>query len=1041
MSPAELSIKRPIFISCIVILMLAMGFMSLKSLPIDLYPDVTFPTVVILTPYPGSGPVEIETEVSKVIEDEVSSISGINKISSTNKEGVSTVVAEFNLGFDIKYAEQQVRARVDNLRRVLPQDIDQPVIRTVSPSDAPILYVALKSDLPDGELYDLADQVIRPQFEQVPQVGDVAIVGGRKREIHVYLDRQKMKATEISATQVVTSLSNAGRNIPSGKTEGADTEKTYRTMADYPSIDSIKNTLVRSLFGSNATVLGSIGRVQDSLQDETSRTYVNGAKALTLLVYRQSGANTVKVADDVRSKVNKINATMKNQKGSPSLVIVNDTSRFIRANVDDVYESIGLGILLTVLVVYFFLGSIRSTLITGLALPNSLLGACILMSYFGFSINIMSLLALSLVVGLLVDDAIVVRENIYRKIEHGMNAMKAAIEGTNEVTLAVVATTFTILAVFGPIGNLKGIVGQFFKQFGLTICFAMAVSLFDALTVAPMLSAYFAGSSEKKAPRNLFTKANAAILKAFDRFQTWLENRYESLLVKGLKRPWTILVAGVVVFVLCMGVAKKVPVTFIPAQDRGEFTVGFDLLPGSSLDATDRTARKIDEILRAKNPQIDYSVVTVGNVTGEVNVGSVYVRLVERKKRKENTSQLKEIVRNQLKDFASANVKVGDIDQSGGGQRQFNLNITGLDLVAVKAFSDQILQRIKNHPALKDVDTSYRTGKPENKVVIFPAQAQVAAVSAPLVGAELRTQVAGSKSGIFREKGQDYDIRVRVEPDQRDLQSHFKDVFVPNVNNKPIQLSAIGKIETSEEPASILRLNRTRYVQLSADIAPKGPGLGGAMSDITRIMNEELKPPEGVSYGFVGEAERFAELMQNILLSMGLGLLFIYLVLASLYESFITPFTIMLVIPLAACGAFVSLYVTGSSFDLFSMIGCVMLMGLATKNSILMIDYTEHLMREGKGRFEALVEAGKTRLRPIMMTSFAMIAGMLPVAIGLNEASKNRTSLGIVVVGGTVSSTLLTLMIIPAAYIYVDRFQVWFYKIFNRIFRPELSKV
>lgn len=1017
--------------------MLAMGGLALKSLPIDLYPEVTLPTVVIVTSYPGSGPLEIETEVTKVIEDEVSSISGINKISSVNKEGVSTVIAEFNLGFDIKYAEQQVRARVDNLRRVLPQDIDSPVIKTIAFSDAPILYVALKSDLPDGELYDLADQVVKPQFEQVPQVGQVTIVGGRKREIHVYLDREKMHSSEISAMQVVGSLQNAGRNIPSGKVEGADTESSYRTIADYPSLESIKNTIVRSIFGGNATTLGTIGRVEDRLQDENSRTYINGAKALTLVIFRQSGANTVKVADDVKVKVSKINALIKDQRGHPSLVVVNDASRFIRANVDDVYESIFLGILLTVLVVYLFLGSLRSTLITGLALPNSLLGAFILMQAFGFSINIMSLLALSLVVGLLVDDAIVVRENIYRKIEHGMDAMKAALEGTNEVTLAVVATTFTVLAVFGPIGNLKGVVGQFFKQFGLTICFAMAVSLFDALTVAPMLSAYFAGSPVKKAPTNIFLRMNAGLLHFFDRFQTWLENVYERILQSGLKRPWIVLVAGVLVFVACMGVARLVPVTFIPAQDKGEFTVVFDLLPGSSLDATDRTAQQINTIL-TKNPQIDYSVVTVGSSSGEVNVGSVYVRLVDRAKRKENSTQVKELVRNQLKGFSSANVKVGDVDPSGAGQRQFNLNITGLDLVEVKAYADKVLGRIKTHPALKDVDTSYRTGRPENRVVIDPREAQIAAISVSSVGAELRTQVAGMKSGVFREHGRDYDIRVRVEPDQRDLRKNFAQVFVPNVNNKPIHLAAIGKIETSEEPASILRLNRTRYIQLSADIAPKGPGLGGAMKDITRILTDELKPPPGVSFAFVGEAERFAELMQNILMSLGLGMLFIYLVLASLYESFMTPFTIMLVIPLAACGAFVALYVTGSSFDLFSMIGCVMLMGLATKNSILMVDYTERLMRDGKPRYEALVEAGKTRLRPILMTSFAMIAGMLPVAIGLSEASKNRTSLGIVVVGGTVSSTLLTLLIIPAAFVYVDMFQIWFFRIFNRIFRPEM---
>ena len=1038
MTPAELSVKRPIFISCLVILMLVMGYLSLKALPIDLFPDVTLPTVVVRTTYSGSGPQEIETEVSKILENEFSSISGINKISSTNKEGNSVVIAEFNLGVDIKYAEQQVRAKVDNVRNLLPDDIDLPVIRTVSPSDAPILFIALNADLPDGKLFDLADDVIKPQFEQVNQVGEVKILGGRKREIHVYLDRQKLRNNEISATQVMQSLNNSGRNVPSGKTDTIEAEKSYRTLADYPTIESIRDTLVRSREGGMAIGISNLGYIADSLQDETSRTYANGRRAVQFQVFRQSGANTVKVADDVKARVEKINARLKGQPGNPVMTVVNDRSRLIRANVDDVYESILLGIILTVIVVYLFLGSVRSTVITGLALPNSLLGACILMSYFGFSINIMSLLALSLVVGLLVDDAIVVRENIYRKIEHGMSAMKAALEGTNEVTLAVVATTLTVLAVFGPIGNLKGVVGQYFKQFGLTLCFAMVVSLFDALTVAPMLSAYFAGVTEKLPPKNMFERWNERLLKAFDGFQTRLENIYEWILERTLRRPAFALMVGAGIFVLSLGIAKLVPVTFLPAQDNGEFTVSFDQPPGTSLDATDRVAQQIDAVIR-KNPEIRYTVVTAGNADGEANQGSIFVRLVDSKQRNKNTSQTKDLLRRQLKEFASAHVKVADVDSSGSNERQFNMNIVGTDLDVVKAFSDKVLERIRKNPALKDADTSYRVGKPETRMSLNKEVARETGVSVTALGQELRTQVEGTKAGIFRENGRDYDIRVRIRPDQRDLQENLSSVYVPNMNNRPILLTQVAHLEKAVQPASILRLNRARYVQLSADITPGGAGLGGAMSQITEMLKTDLIPPDGVGFTFVGQAERFAELVQNILLSLGLGVLFIYLVLASLYESFITPFTIMLVIPLAAAGAFFSLFITRASFDLYSMIGCVMLMGLATKNSILLVDYTQHLLREGKSRHAALVEAGRTRLRPILMTSFAMIAGMLPVAIGLNEASKSRTSLGIVVVGGTISSTLLTLFVIPAAYIYVDKFQVIFFKYFNRIFRPELT--
>jgi hydrophobic/amphiphilic exporter-1 (mainly G- bacteria), HAE1 family len=1033
-TPAELSVKRPIFISCLVILVLVLGYISLRSLPLDLFPDITIPTVVIATPYAGSGPEEIETEVSKIIEDEISSISGIEKISSQNREGFSLVIAEFRQDVDIKFAEQQIRAKVSNVKRNLPDDLDEPIIRTVSPSDAPIMSVALSADLPDGKLFDLADDLIKPRFEQVYQVGEVKILGGRKREIHVYLDRQRVAVRETSATEVARSLENAGRNIPSGKTDSANLERTYRTSATFPKIQDIENTIVRAIMGGNAATIGSMGRVVDALEDESSRTYINGEKAILFQIYRQSGANTVQVADDVKSRIVELNKVLSIHGGDPKLQVVRDRSKLIRANVYDVYESIALGIFLTVFVVYLFLGSIRSTIITSVALPTSLLGAFIFMQAFGFTINTMSLLALSLVVGLLVDDAIVVRENIYRKIEEGMSATKAALEGTNEVTLAVIATTLTVLAVFGPIGNLDGITGQYFKQFGLTVCFAMIISLFDALTMAPMLSAYFAGPIKKIAPRNAFMRANAALLKWFDGLQVFLENAYESTLRKSLARPFLTLLAGLLIFVGSLFIARALPSTFIPANDNGEFSVNFDLPLGSSLEATDSVAKEIDSVIRT-NPEVAYTVVTAGDDEGASNNGSLFVSLVSSKERDKNTSQMKDYIRDQLKQFNQYAIKVGDVDASGSSRRMFNMNITGTDLDELKDYSDRILARIKDHPALLDVDTSFRSGKPEKRVIINTPAALAAGVTPTAVGQELRTQIEGATAGVFREGGRDYDIRVRMEPSQRDLVDNFASVRVPNAYQNSVPLSAVARLEDAVQPANILRENRMRYVQITADIDPDGPGLGGAITEISQIIRDELPPPVGMGFTFVGQAERFKELVKNILVSLALGVLFIYLVLASLYESFITPLTIMMVIPLAACGAFAALYVTGESLNLFSMIGCVMLMGLATKNSILLIDYTLLKRSEGMSRTEALLKAGRTRLRPIIMTSVSMAAGMLPIAIGLNEASRGRSSLGVVVIGGTISSTILTLYVIPAAYEYIDRFQVWFYRIFNKYIR------
>lgn len=1041
MTPAKLSVRNPVLVASFVILLLALGGIALKKLPVDLFPDVNFPTVSVVSTYSGAGPQEMETQISKVLEDQISSISGLRKVSSQNREGFSTVIAEFDLSANLDFAEQQVRAKVVNAARLLPDDLDTPIVRRVSPSDAPVLGIALQANMRDDELYDLAKEVIAPQFEQVYQVGQVDILGGRKREIHVSLDRNKLVSANISATTVANALNTGGRNVPAGKINSGDQEISYRTLAEYQNLQDLEQSTIRASNFGYPMNIGSVAQVENSLQDEVTRTRVNDEKAILFNIFRQTGANTVKVADDVIAKMESINRNLVKQGIKAKLTLANDQSRRIRDNVADVFESIILGIILTVIVVYFFLGSAKSTLITGFALPNSLLGACIFMSVFGFSINIMSLLAMSLVVGLLVDDAIVVRENIFRKLEAGLPPKMAAVVGTNEVTLAVIATTLAILAVFGPIGNLQGIVGQFFKQFGLTVCFAMLISLFDGLFVAPAMSAYMGGGGghEEKA-KNRFLQWNEKLLKAFDRFQTLLEKKYASSLAWVLGRPWKTLVGAFLLFCLSIVIARFVPFTFLPPQDNGEFIVQFELPAGSSLDATDSVAKKI-EIELHKLPEVAYMLTTVGSSQNESNKSNIYVRLVPSKQRNVNTTQMKEKVKKDLAGFLQYKMMVTDQSSGGGNQRSFNLNIIGQDMDVLVPYAQKILEKAQSHPALQQADSSYREGKPEYQVRVKPGIAEEAGVTRGGIGEELRTQIEGKLVGFLREKGIDYDIRVRLKEDQRDIGSQFNLMQVPNMTQRLLPLNRVASLEKITSPTTVLRENRMRYIQISADIKPGGPGLGGAIKDFNRILEAEIPPPPGVSYSFVGEAERFKELMVNMIVSLGLGLMFIYLVLASLYGSFITPFTIMLVIPLAACGAFIGLFVTRSSFDLFSMIGCVMLMGLATKNSILLVDYTLAEMRNGTDRVTALIRAGEARLRPIIMTSLALIAGMIPVAIGLNEASKQRTSLGIVVIGGTISSTILTLIVIPAAYIYIDRFQVRVLKLYRKYFGHDETNI
>ena len=1022
MNLAELSIKRPIFITCLVMLMLAVGTYAVKQLGVDLFPDVNFPIVFVSTPYMGAGPAEIETLVSKPLEDELSTLPGIKRLSSVSQEGVSQVIAEFTLETDIKFAEQQVRDRVGGAKRFLPKDIDEPVIRRLDPADQPIIMLSLtsKEALPEGDLFDIADDMVRPKIEQIDQVGLVEVLGARRRQIKVSLDANKLKARELSVSNINMKMQTAGENIPAGKLDTRTKEAVVRTMGQYTSLDAIGNTIINFFGGENALRLKNIAKIEDSLEDEKSRAFVNGGKSLFLNVYKQSGANTIAVADSILKKMNTLNELLKKTKGGPQLDMVRDGSVPIRMNVLDVKESILIGIVLAVVVVFFFLGNVRSTLITALALPNSLLGAFVLMWIAGYTINMMTLLALSLAVGLLIDDAIVVRENIYRHIEMGKSPKQAALEGTKEVSLAVIATTLTVIAVFGPVAFLKGVVGQFFKQFGFVVCFAMLISLFDALTIAPMLSAYFAGKSHE---RGFIERMLGPILNAFEKLQTKMENSYETLLIKALKRPFRSLSFSFVIFICAMSTVVFVPKTFLPPQDNGEFSVGIDLPPGSSLESTAETARKIDEVLRA-NPEVRLTAQTVGNQNGESNVATFYVQLVSSHQRKLNTSQMKQKIRDELKPFAATNPKVVDYDPMGAGQRPFNMNIIGPDQQQLEEYTAKILDRLKKHPGLKDVDINYRPGKPEVQLDLKPSRAQELGVTPSTLGLEMRNLIEGTNVAKYRVNGLEYDIRTRLQDDQRNINDNFNLYYVPNLNNNLVKLSEVAQKEEKLGPTKINRQDRSRYIQIQADITP-GAGMGDVMNDIDHLIAKEIPLPSGMRYAYVGQAENFKELGESMLTAVVFGILFIFFVLSSLYESFVTPFTIMLALPLAFCGSLVALAITQESLNIFSMIGMIMLLGVAVKNSILLVDYANQLIQTGVDRTEAMIRAGKVRLRPILMTSFALIAGTIPIAVGLNEASRQRTAMGVTIIGGLISSTLLTLIVVPASFSFVDRFRIW----------------
>lgn len=1029
MNLASISIKRPIFITCVIIGILAAGLTAFKSMPVDLFPDVSIPVVTVQTVYRGAGPQEIENLVSRPLEDGISSISGIKRLKSRNLEGVSIIIVEFNDNKNAQVAEQEVRDKVNIAVADLPDDADDPIIKKFDPADSPIIMLSLTAkDAGDAELFDLADRVIKPRLEQVDNVGAIEIIGGREREIHVILDRNKLKSREISVSQVAAQVGAMGENIPAGKVSRGSKELVFRGVGEFSNVPEVADTLV-NLYGNEVpTRVADLGQVIDTLQDEKSRGFLNDNKILILQVYRQAGSNTLKVAEDIQKKVSDINLELKGSKTAPKLEIMIDSSIKIRDNVLDVYETIIIGIILTIITVFFFLGSVRSTLITALSLPVSLIGSFVFLSVAGFTINLVTLLALSLAVGLLIDDAIVVIENVYRFMEKGYDSKESAKRATAEIQMAVIAITLVVMAVFIPVAMMSGTIGQFLKSFGLTVAFSMAISLFVALTIIPMLAAYFGGEHHdiKHVPENpgLYDKTLGRMVRGFDRFQTWLENVYERFLKFTLKSPLATIGATLAIFIFSFMVASKIPGEFVPDDDAGELLITLELAPGTNIDETTRVAKEVNAIV-LKNEIVKYSMYFSGNENGEVNKASFTVKLHE-KRGGIKTADFRNTLRQQLVSYKEmANPIVKKYDTSGFGRQPFVLNFTSPDPEALERSSMKVFEAMKKDKRLVDADTNYRPGKPELQVKVKTGKAKEFGINTKTMGAELRAQVEGALPAVFRENGKEYDIRVRLKEEQRDLKASYNEVFVPNVNRRLIKLADVADATETTGPASIERMNRGRFIELSAGIAP-GVGLSQVMNDyMTSISSGELKPEEGVKLNLGGDAEDMAKMMTSTIVAVGFGLLVIFLILSSLYESFITPMTIMLSLPLAISGAFFGIYLTGKTLNLFAIFGFFMLIGVAGKNGILMVDFAKILMEEGKDRFAAIIEAGKTRLRPILMTSFALIAGTLPIAYGLNPASRTRTSMGVAIVAGVALSTVLTLIVLPSIFVYIDRFRVW----------------
>ncbi len=1005
------SIKRPVFATMFILSFIVLGIVSMTRLGIDLFPSVDFPFVNIATIYPGASPEEVETLVTKPIEDAVGGIEGVKRVESNSSEGFSRVGIEFNLGVDAQGAAAEVREKVAGIRFRLPKEIEDPTISRFDVAALPIATYAVSSHLPADKARLMVEDDVKPLLQQVDGVAGVEVNGGLVREVQVDLDPRRLEALQLPITVVADALAAANLDLPGGKVTAAGQDVVLRTKGEFKSIDEIGDVILRSSAGSTVR-LKDVAAIVDGYEDRTSTTRLNGVDAVSFAVRKQSGGNTVAITE-------RINAVLrKNAAVFPDLTIrpIHEDARYIRANLEDVRTNIIFGGLMAVLIVFVFMRDWRSTLITSLALPTSVIATFFFMWVAGFSFNMMTMMAISLVIGILIDDAVVVRENIYRHMEDGEDAMTAALRGTSEIGLAVMATTFTILSVFLPVGFMTGIVGQFFKSFALTVAFAVAMSLIIAFTLDPMLSSRFV----RYIPVEERMKTRSGRLlerwgQAYDR----LDRLYHRILQWALAHPYKVLATAAVIFFASLSTLWVIGAEFMPKEDRAEFNVLVDLPPGISFDETVKGVARIEKELLA-TPEVRQVFAIVG-VNGQTRKSQLRVQTTRKDERSRKLEDIKSELRARLKAIPFADIKVADPEFMQGAPYEppINVYVRGNDMNELKRISDELVARIGRIPGAVDVSTTLVSGQPEMVARVDRARAADMGFSVGSVAMQMRGMVEGIVPSKLREQDHEFDIRVRLAPEFRNDFNAISLAPIYSPAGTVIRTGDLVRMDPGIGPSSIDREQRVRQAKVGVDL--HGRALGDVSNDIQNVI-DDMKVPAPFQVGFAGDVELMQETAQGLGLALLLAVTFIYIVLASQFESFVEPLIIMLSLPLAIVGALLMLLLTGNHLGMPAMIGIVMLMGLVTKNAILLVDLTNQLRREkGLGVSAAILRAGPARLRPILMTTMAMILGMLPSAFGVGEGGEFRAPMSLAVIGGLMTSTMLTLVLVPVAYMLLDR--------------------
>lgn len=1003
----NISLKRPVFAFVVIISLITVGITGFINLGMNDMPETNIPYVMINVGLPGASPDQVEAKVTKRVEEAIGQISGVKHITSTVNEGSSMTTVEFEDTRTVESAAEDVRTKIDSIRGSLPDDTKEPVISKFDMDAMPIVSLAVTGDLGTRDMANLINDTIVPELNTVSGVGSITVYGSQDREIQIKLDKDKLAAYNLTTDQVVASLRSDNIDSPSGKVSDNSQEITLRTFGSIKKVDDFNNILVAARNGVEIR-LGDVAEVVDSYEDRSSLSFWNGKECVGMDVVKQSGANTVTVADSIKQKL----ALM--QTALPSGVkieIVDDNSADIRSSVNNVEETMIEGCLLAVLVIFLFLRGLGSTAISAVALPTSIITTFAALKFMDFTINTMTLMGLSLSIGLLIDDAIVVIENIVRHMRMGKTPFEAAKEATSEISLAVMATTLTIVAVFLPMSTMSGMLGSFFKEFGLTIAFSVLVSLFVSFTLVPLLASRYLKHEEENPIRG-----------RFGRFLVWfnLQIEYLALYYRRLlewvltNRKKTILVT-VVLFFLSLATIPQMSMSFQPAEDMGKINVIARLDAGLTLDAALQKTKNLEEIVRKSSDVKDiYSTVTSDKV-------SLGVKLADKGQRNESADDIANQMRNELQRIPGIDLSVtGASKGMNTTGKNYILHIQGEDFDKLLAYSQQAKQVLARIPGAADVGISYKAGKPEAKIVVDRDAAADLGVSPIAVSNTLNTLFNGAVVGQYEAGNDRYDVRVRLADDQRRDLGSLGDIYLSSTNagSGMIPLNRLTKDVYTTSSSTINRYDKSREVQVQANY------VGITSSDLnaafTSKLNSELKPAKGISFSMGGDQATMQESMMGLIQAVILGILFIFLILAAQFESWMDPLAIMFALPLAIIGAMIALYVTGAGLTMVGGIGIIFLLGLVTKNAILLVDFIKQRRHQGVERREAILEAGLIRLRPILMTTLAMIAGMLPSALALNTGSEFRQPMAIAIIGGLVSSTLLTLLVIPVVYTLLD---------------------